>query len=52
MNKLLSAVIVHWNLGFVAHLRYANSRDDVNISSNSRYVLDSLVDRHVLRVTK
>lgn len=40
-----SVVIVRWPRGYVAHVRYADPRKNVNISSGTRYMLNHLIDK-------
>lgn len=51
-NKIESVVIVTNKYGKVASLRFADSKDDREISSSNAKVLYSLIEQHVKRVQK
>jgi len=49
-NKIESIVIVTSEYGSVATLRFANEKDDRFISSSSKPVLYTLIEKHVDKV--
>jgi hypothetical protein len=44
-----SVVIVKWDQGYVAHLRFNDHKLDTNLSHYSRPILHSLVDSYLLK---
>lgn len=52
MNSLESAVVVRHPKGFVAHLRFKNEKDDIDLSANNQKLIDVLVDRYIRRATR
>jgi hypothetical protein len=40
-----SVIVVRWPLGWVAHLRFKNSKLDEDVSASSRYFLDNKIDK-------
>lgn len=49
-NKIESIVIVTGEHGSVATLRFANSKDDIVISSSSKPLLYTLIEKKVKKV--
>jgi hypothetical protein len=41
-----SVVVVKWPKGWVAHIRYKDSKKDIDLSSGSRYLIHILIDKH------
>lgn len=49
VNAIQSAVILDHGKGFVAYLRFADSKHDINISHSNKYILYRLVEGHCAR---
>ncbi len=48
-SKILSIVIVRCPLGWLAHLRFADTQFDEDISASSKFVLNTRIDQKVFR---
>ena len=44
---MLSAVIVKWPRGYVAHVRFADASKNVDLSSHNKHYLYELVENYV-----
>lgn len=47
---LSSIVIVQWQRGYVAHVRYDDPKADADISATSKWTLYDLIERHIRKV--
>jgi hypothetical protein len=45
-----SVVIVKHHKGYVAHVRFANSKHDIDLSSKNKYYLYELVEGYVEKI--
>ena len=47
-----SVVVVRWAKGFVAHVRFADSQYDIDISSHNKNYLHDAVERHWRKINE
>lgn len=55
MNAMIdpvSVVVIRWAKGFVAHVRFANSQHDIDISSHNKNYLYDAVERHWRKINE
>jgi hypothetical protein len=46
-SELLSAVVMAWRKGFIAHLRFSNRFDDVDLSADNKYAIHKRIDSYM-----